>query len=365
MSRVALVAALLALAPGIASAQVEVPASRDSVAVGKLNITGYPYIFYTPEISFAIGGAVILSMPLSDDPKVKASNAILSGYYSQKHSYDLFLNPEFFLGDDKYYIGLTVDFFRYVDKFWGIGNSTPDYEDADYIRKIFWTNLEVDVRTWGPLKIGVNYDLNYTEIVDKGSNTILINDEVAGSEGGLSSGIGLVLFADTRNSAFYSSSGGFYKLSMLNAGPFLGSDFTFGRWILDLRQYITLTEPLILAAQAYGTLVNGTPPFYTYPALGGDNQMRGYYEGRYRDKFYLALQGELRWRMTRRWGLVGWFGMGDVAGSWDDFQLTQAKPTVGLGVRFALDPEQVLNVRADFAYGKNTKGIYFNAKEAF
>ncbi len=361
----AMAVVLLLLFPCAARTQVEVQAGRDSVTVGELHITGYPYIFYTPEIEFAIGGAVILSMPLSPDTNVKASNAMISGYYSQKSSYDIFLNPEFFLGDDKYYIGLSVDFFRYVDKYWGIGNNTPDMDSADYVRKIFWTNLEVDVRTWGPLKIGVNYDLNNTDIIDKGTNELLLSGETPGSDGGVTSGLGLVLFADTRNSAFYSSRGGYYKLSLLHAMPWLGSDYTFSRWILDLRHYIQLTDPLILAVQGYGSLVTGDAPFYLYPAMGGDNVMRGYYEGRYRDRFYAAVQGELRARLTRRWGVVGWIGLGDVAAGWDEFKMTQAKPTFGFGVRFALDPEQVLNVRADFAYGKDTKGVYFNAKEAF
>jgi hypothetical protein len=362
---VAALLALLIVLSDVAWGQVEMTKGRDSVTVGKLNITGYPYIFYTPEIEFAIGGAVILSMPLSADTNVKASNAMISGYYSQKSSYDVFINPEFFLGEDKYYIGLSVDFFRYVDKYWGIGNNTPDIDSAEYVRKIFWTNLEFDVRTWGPLKIGFNYDLNYTEMVDKGTNDLLLSGETPGSDGGLTSGIGLVLFADTRNSAFYSSRGGYYKLSFLNTAPWLGSDYTFTRWILDLRQYIQLSDPLILAVQGYGSLVSGDTPFYLYPALGGDNIMRGYYEGRYRDRFYAAVQGELRARLTRRWGVVGWVGLGDVAAGWDEFKLTQAKPSFGFGLRFALDPEQVLNVRADFAYGKDTKGVYFNAKEAF
>ncbi len=263
---------LFVCVPDAAWSQVEVQAGRDSTSIGKLKITGYPYIFYTPEIEFALGGAVILSMPLSADTNVKASNAMISGYYSQKHSYDIFLNPEFFLGEDKYYIGLSVDFFRYVDKYWGIGNNTPDLDSADYVRKIFWTNLEVDVRTWGPLKIGINYDLNYTEIVERGSNELLLSGEAPGSDGGLTSGLGLVLFADTRNSAFYSSRGGYYKLSFLHAMPWLGSDYTFSRWILDLRQYIQLSDPLILAVQGYGSLVTGDTPFYLYPAIGGDTK---------------------------------------------------------------------------------------------
>jgi hypothetical protein len=57
--------------------------------------------------------------------------------------------------------------------------------------------------------------------------------------------------------------------------------------------------------------------------------------------------------------------MGDVSGSFSSFKLTEVKPTFGFGLRFALDPAEILNVRADFAHGRDSKGMYFNAKEAF
>lgn len=344
---------------------MQIQQARDTIEVGKLQITGYPYIFYSPETSFALGGALIFTQRLSGDPDVKPSNAIISGYYSAKHSYDIFVNPEFYLEEDRYYLGITFDYWRYVDKFWGIGNDSPDSDNVGYIRKIIWFNVEFDVSVVGPLKVGLNYDLNYTTIEDKQTNPYLLAGSVTGSDGGTSSGLGLVLFADTRNGAFAPTAGGFYKVSMLNTFSWLGSTFAFTRWIADFRHYFQLMDPLVLAAQFYASGVAGSPPFYMYPALGGDNAMRGYYEGRYRDKYYLAIQGELRLQLSRRWGLVGWAGMGDVAGTVGSFRLDSFKPTYGLGVRFALDPREALNVRADFAYGKDTNGMYFNAKEAF
>jgi hypothetical protein len=367
---------LVALATGIAAAmilflhpsalgQVEMSPTRDTVRVGELDITGYPYFFYSPETEFALGGAMIFTMRLSPDPDVKPSNAILSGYYSVKGSYDIFFNPEFYLGHDQYYIGISADYWRFVDKFWGIGNDTPDIDSAGYVRRLIWLNLEFDVSVVGPLKVGLNYDFNSTAIQDKQSNPFLLSGSVTGADGGLSSGIGGVLFADTRNSPFFPTKGGFYKLTFLTAVDWLGSDFSFRRYILDLRQYVSLTPSIVVAMQFYGTAISGDPPFYIMPALGGDNMMRGYFEGRYRDKFYLATQGEVRLQLTRRWGLAGWLGIGDVAGDFDSFRLKNAKPTFGFGVRFALDPEQMVNVRADFGYGRDTKGVYFNAKEAF
>ena len=359
-----LLGVLLPWGPGVRG-QVEMPVERDSLQLNRLSVTGYPYIFYTPETEFALGGAIILSMRLDDDPKVKASNAILSGYYSVKGSYDIFLNPEFYLDEDRYYIRVSLDYYRFVDKFWGIGNATPDTGSVGYIRKIVWANLEFDVRVIGDLKIGLNYDLNITHIEDKQSNPFLLSGSVTGADGGVSSGIGGVLFMDTRNSPFYPTKGGYYKLSLLESAPWTGSDFNFKRWNLDLRHYFALAPPLVLAAQFYMSAIIGDPPFYMLPALGGDNIMRGYYEGRYRDMAYLAVQGELRVRLGRRWGLVGWVGLGDVAGNLNSLKLTSAKPSYGIGIRFALDPDQILNMRADFARGRDTKGVYFNAKEAF
>jgi hypothetical protein len=359
------VAALCAFAPGSALSQVEFPRARDTVDVGKISITGYPYVFFSPETNFSLGGAVIFTSRLSPNPDVKASNAIISGYYSASHSYDIFINPEFFLGDDRYYLGLVFDYWRFVDKFWGIGNDTPDSSNVGYIRKIISANVEFDINVVGPLKVGLNYDLNYTIIEDKQTNPYLISNSVTGSDGGTSSGVGMVLFADTRNGAFTPSAGGFYKLAMVHTFPWLGSTFEFARWIADFRHYFQLGDRLVLAAQFYGSGVTGNPPFYLHPALGGDNAMRGYYEGRYRDRYYLSAQGELRAQLSERWGIVGWAGFGDVASALDNFKLRSFKPTFGFGVRFSLDPKEGLNVRADFAYGRNTNGIYFNAKEAF
>jgi hypothetical protein len=338
---------------------------RDTVSVGRLSVTGYPYIFYSPETEFAVGGALILTQRLSANPEVKPSNAMLSGYYSAKGSYDVFLNPEFFLADEKYYLGLSIDYYKFVDKFWGIGNTTPDIPEAGYIRKAFWLNIEFDVSVIGDLKLGMNYDLNVTDVIDKQMNPYLLSGDLTGTDGGVSSGIGGVLFADTRNGPFSPSEGGYYKLSFLNAGSWLGSTFTFSRWILDLRQYVGISKPLVVALQFYAVALTGSPPFYQLAALGGDNIERGYYEGRYRDKFYAAAQVEMRWNFWRRFGLIGWIGAGDVSSSIGDFRLTSLKPSFGIGLRFMLDPETLLNVRADFAYGRDSKGIYFNAKEAF
>ena len=63
------------------------------------------------------------------------------------------------------------------------------------------------------------------------------------------------------------------------------------------------------------SLTGGQSPFYLLPALGSDEMMRGYYNGRYRDRNFIAGQTELRYRLSDRIGIVGFLGTGEVAHS--------------------------------------------------
>jgi outer membrane protein assembly factor BamA len=144
-----------------------------------------------------------------------------------------------------------------------------------------------------------------------------------------------------------------------------GSDFDFNRYILNLRQYLSITSNHLLAIQFYGNFVGGYSPFYELPALGGQNLMRGYFLGRYRDKQYVLAQAEYRTSLLWRIGLVGFAGVGDVTDRLELIQLSELKYSVGAGLRFALDVKEKLNVRIDFGIGKNSSGIYFAIEEAF
>jgi hypothetical protein len=103
--------------------------------------------------------------------------------------------------------------------------------------------------------------------------------------------------------------------------------------------------------------------------------MRGYYEGRYTDKGCMSVQAELRQHLINRLGMVAFAGVGRVASSFSDFFKSQAamnaplfsglKPSVGAGLRVALDRAEKLNVRLDVGFGHHAHGVYLNLAEAF
>ena len=99
------------------------------------------------------------------------------------------------------------------------------------------------------------------------------------------------------------------------------------------------------------------------PLLGSDERMRGYYQGRYRDKNVLSTQLEYRRQLTWRHGIVAWVGAGTMGPSVDSLNDGRWLPTAGVGYRFEFKPR--VNIRLDYGIGKGSSGFYFQVGEAF
>ena len=93
--------------------------------------------------------------------------------------------------------------------------------------------------------------------------------------------------------------------------------------------------------------------------------MRGYYDGRYRDRHLLAFQAEYRLPVWGKFGLVGFAGLGRVAPTLGGLDFSGLKYSAGFGLRFKIAPREGANLRIDWAFGQGTSGVYFTAGEAF
>ncbi len=97
--------------------------------------------------------------------------------------------------------------------------------------------------------------------------------------------------------------------------------------------------------------------------VGSPNRMRGYFEGRYRDKNIVEAQIELRQHIWHRNGAVLWFGAANVFPEFDAMRLRKTLLNGGVGYRWAF--KQGVNVRLDLGFTKNGMGFTFNINEAF
>jgi hypothetical protein len=90
--------------------------------------------------------------------------------------------------------------------------------------------------------------------------------------------------------------------------------------------------------------------------------MPGYYTGQYCDNHLLA-----EWRLPIYWifGATVFLGAGDVFHSVSNLSVSNLKPSYGLGLRIRVDKENNVNLRFDYALGKNISGFYVAFGEAF
>ena len=186
--------------------------------------------------------------------------------------------------------------------------------------------------------------------------------------------VGLFAKYDTRDVTFNASKGIFIKAEAKWYPEWLGNTRrTFGRFTLTFDFYQKLWKGAVLACDLYADATTGTPSWHMYAKMGGMERMRGYYEGRYRDKKLVETQIELRQKIYRRHGIVGWIGGGQVWGT-EKFRWGNTLCSFGCGYRFEF--KNRMNIRLDYGWGnfgnqnlpwdrKRSSAFLFTASEAF
>ncbi|MDZ7624381.1 MAG: hypothetical protein U5J96_08070 [Ignavibacteriaceae bacterium] len=337
----------------------------DSTSSRELSLNGYPYVYYTPETELAFGVGGILVFYTSDSPVIKPSKVVLGGYYSTKKQYKITLDPAFYFSDNRIFINMPLSFGYFVDKYFGVGPNSVDDGNEDYISRVYTATLFVQIPSYWFTsdRTGLILDFNSTEMVDKQTNPELVNNTVTGSEGGNFYGIGLQAVWDDRDNLFFPNEGKFSSLKFLS---YPIGDFNFYSLELDVRHYSSFSKDQVLAGQGYFVASGGDIPFYKMPSLGGQNRMRGYYYGRYRDNVYVTLQLEYRQFFWWRFGYVLFGSVGGVATSPEKLRIDEFKFSYGAGLRFLFNEEEKVNIRADIGITRDgDTGIYFGIEEAF
>jgi outer membrane protein assembly factor BamA len=330
------------------------------------SVNVYPYVFYTPQTQFAAGAGGVVIFYTAKDKDLLPSKVGLGGYYTTSGQYKVSVNPVLYFLRNKLYFQLPVSFGHFVDKFWGIGNNTVETGNESYERDVFAISFTVQAPPlwFSADRAGVIFDYDHTEISDKKDNAILIGDEVTGSNGGDLYGFGADFVWDSRDNIFFPNKGG-YQYAKIVVYPGM-SDYVFSFFELDVRNYRAFSPDHVLAGNLYMSAATGETPFYKLPALGGQNRMRGYFTGRYRDNIYITAQLEYRQYFWRRFGFVVFGSAGDVAGELRQFTMNSLKFSAGAGLRFLFNKKEKVNLRVDLGFGEaGERGIYFGIQEAF
>lgn len=331
-----------------------------------MNFSGYPYAFYSPETQAAIGGGGIFLFYTKKGEKLRPSKIGFGAHYTTNKQYRFSLNSSIYFNENRVVVEMPMSFGYTLDKFWGKGKNSSESGTADFFREDFDIQLEVQLppALFFADRTGFLLEYSNTAIVDPQQNVFLNEEMVQGFEGGKLFGAGFDWIWDGRDNIFYPTSGHFQFVKfIIYPEP---SDFIFTSLEIDVRYYKKLPKGQVLATNLYISSVSANAPFYRLPALGGQNRMRGYFQGRYRDNNYITLQMEYRQYVTERLGFVAFAGFGDVGREITDLSLKELKYSLGGGLRYLFNKKENVNLRMDIGVGQDgNTGIYFGIEEAF
>jgi hypothetical protein len=178
--------------------------------------------------------------------------------------------------------------------------------------------------------------------------------------------LGVRLNRETAPNRFYPTSGTFLDFTTDFFSEALGSKYSFQAYRFTFNKYASLSKNQVLAYNLFVCGTGGKPPFYGNCIFGANNELRGYVAGRYLDRYMFATQLEYRLSLPKRFGVVGFAGVGEVfpEGS-QAFRTNNLLPAGGGGLRFQVSKAYRVNLRADFARGKDTWTWSMGVGEAF
>jgi outer membrane translocation and assembly module TamA len=98
---------------------------------------------------------------------------------------------------------------------------------------------------------------------------------------------------------------------------------------------------------------------------GNSKDIRGYAVAKYQDRRMIVGQVEYRRELFWRLGAVAYFGAGEAADKFSDFNTDSILPGGGIGLRLTLAEQDHINLRIDYAWGQNSTAFYVGIMEVF
>jgi len=179
--------------------------------------------------------------------------------------------------------------------------------------------------------------------------------------------LGLRMIRDTRLNQFFPSAGEKLEFTSDFFMQSLGSKYSFQAYRLVFNQYHSLSKNQVLAYDLFACATSGHPPFYGNCIYGTSNELRGYTAGKYFDRYMFAAQVEYRLTLPYGIGLAAFSGIGEVIPGSSQILLKNNHflPDVGGGPRYDLSRKYHVNLRADFARGRDSWTWSMGIGEAF
>lgn len=297
-----------------------------------------------------------------NDTILPPSNVSLFGDVSTVGFYMLGIRGTHIFPQDKYRADYTVYFYSFPCDYWGMGYDMGN-DDSNKSEMKRW---QARIKGSFLFHLGSNFYIgpmvSYDYVIGKNVERPELLNGMDRHTWNLGAGFSAVY--DSRDVLTYPHQGLYINLTQCFRPRFMGNDYAFSTTELQVDAYQEVWKGAILA-EDFRTMLNfGNPSWGMMALLGNSNSMRGYYEGRYRDKHKIEAQVELRQHIWKRNSLTAWVGAGTVFSKFSNIRSRHILPNYGLGYRWEF--KKNVNVRLDYGFGKAGQyGFLFSINEAF
>lgn len=297
-----------------------------------------------------------------NDTILPPSNVSLFSDVSTVGFYMLGIRGTHIFPQDKYRADYTVYFYSFPCDYWGMGYDMGN-DDSNKSEMKRW---QARIKGSFLFHLGSNFYIgpmvSYDYVIGKNVERPELLNGMDRHTWNLGAGFSTVY--DSRDVLTYPHQGLYINLTQCFRPRFMGNDYAFSTTELQVDAYQKVWKGAILA-EDFRTMLNfGNPSWGMMALLGNSNSMRGYYEGRYRDKHKIEAQVELRQHIWKRNSLTIWVGAGTVFSKFSNIRSRHILPNYGLGYRWEF--KKNVNVRLDYGFGKaGQSGFLFSINEAF
>ena len=318
---------------------------------------------YASDTKFGLGlVAAGLYRTDPNDSILPPSNVSLYGDVSSVGFYMLGVRGNHIAPKGRYRIDYHLYFYSFPADFWGIGYEMGDNDANKSDMKRWQAQAEVSFL----FRVADNFYIgpmaSYDYVIGKHIERPELLQGMDQHTWNVGAGVSLVY--DNRDNLTNPHRGIFLNINQMFRPGFMGNDYAFSTTAFRFDAYQRLGKGTVLAEDIRANLNFGNPSWGMMAELGGTHSMRGYYEGRYRDKHSLEATVELRQHVWKRNGIVVWVGAGTIFPKFSALRSKQILPNAGVGYRWEF--KKNVNVRLDYGFGKSGQsGFLFNINEAF
>lgn len=346
-------------------AQPKVLKLVDSLLNADLRFVPAPILYRSPETSWGLGAS--MGYYFKTDKGARTSNLQFQAVRTFNQQTLLRLAADIFTKEERIFIHYYTGYKKYLDRFYGIGPNSDESNREDFTFNSWVTAISVLGKVAPDAFIGVNlrhqamYNIKpFT--ADATIGTLI----VPGGTGSTTLGFGPEFRLDTRDNVMSPQEGGLIDAAIRFHPSYNALNPAFQTYQLDIRHYMPVGKKHVWANRIFNQHQEGEPPFRELSLAGGSELVRGYFQGRYRDKSLSAVETEMRFHLWKMIGVTVFTSTFQVGPNPASILQNRWKGAYGAGFRFFVNQKERIVLRIDLARTfEGHTAFYLNLNESF